>query len=154
MWPRTETFTGSVQRTPSCFCSGSHCFGETLSRSSNSSVAVLVDVLNASWKRTLASGRAWKVDRCAFRPRHPAQESKPECQYPRRRAIPNPKRIVQSKKRRRTFLRQTPSRAQFNAAVDVAEVFEDRHLCADVVNHERILSELHLDAEFLLHEIH
>jgi hypothetical protein len=34
-----------------------------------------------------------------------------------------------------------------NASVDMGELVENRHLGADVIDHERILAELHFDTE-------
>lgn len=41
-----------------------------------------------------------------------------------------------------------------NTSFNVAEFVEDRHLGADVIDHEGVFAELHFDAEFLLHKIH
>ena len=45
-------------------------------------------------------------------------------------------------------------RNDLDACGNVAEVAEDGHLSADIIDHEGVFSELHLNAEFVFHEVH
>ena len=52
------------------------------------------------------------------------------------------------------FIRQGLDRNNFYSRVDVLEISENRHLGRHVIDHERILAELNLHAEFAFDEIH